>query len=53
MIEADKARRWGFVGRKRRGEAWPPGLYRGEAEILRRSPDGTLRRHISRQVTLK
>jgi hypothetical protein len=34
-LEREKAHYVAFVGKKRRGDRWPPGQYAGKAEILR------------------
>ncbi len=48
-----QARRWGYSGRKRRGAAWPAGLYRGEALLRRNTPEGPIERRIEATVELR
>lgn len=53
-IDRTQARRWAFIGRKRGAAPWPPGTYRGEAEIFRPATDGAapLSRRIARDITV-
>ena len=40
IAEGTKARYFLYVGRRRSGERWPPGEYRGTVVLARRQPDG-------------
>ena len=53
-IGRSQARRWAFIGRKRRKATWPAGNYRGEAEIFRPAADGAapVRRRITREIAV-
>ena len=39
-LEADKAQSLRYTGRKRRGETWPPGTYRGTYRVTRETEGG-------------
>lgn len=53
LLDKDKAQYFSFAGRKRRGDAWPKGVYRGEFKLIREI-DGAPRELLSatREITL-
>lgn len=53
LLDKDKAQYFSFAGRKRRGDAWPRGVYRGEYKLIREI-DGAPRELLSatREITL-
>jgi murein DD-endopeptidase MepM/ murein hydrolase activator NlpD len=53
LLIKDQARRWAFVGRKRPGEAWPSGIYRGDASLRRETADGPVSWRTSRSVKVR
>jgi hypothetical protein len=40
VLKKTQARRFTFVGRKRKSRRWPPGAYRGEVRLLRKGTKG-------------
>ena len=34
VVEGDMAQRFAFTGRKRQGDTWPEGVYRGEYRLI-------------------
>jgi hypothetical protein len=53
-IEAAHRRYFAFAGRKRPGDAWPPGSYRGEIALERDSDSGRpLQESLNREVVLR
>ena len=40
VLKKTQARRFTFVGKKRKSRRWPPGIYRGEVRLLRKRTKG-------------